>query len=74
MIKTHIHLIGKFTTPRWCVFLDDETRQIFLKTRKHIGKEVQQKHDERVRSYNSKPKTNKAHWVSLSYSVPQTHS
>ena len=35
---------------------DDDTRQILVRTKKHIGKEVQERHQKRVFSYDSKYK------------------
>ena len=45
--------------------------KILVKTRKHIGKEVHQRHQERAISYHSKYKINKSNWVCISYSDPQ---
>ena len=54
-----IRFCESITADVWYLY-DDEARQILVKTRKHIGKEVQQRHQERVIPYNSKCKTNKA--------------
>ena len=56
------------------LFDNEMMTQILVKTRKHTGKEVHQRHQEKAISYNSNYKTNKAHSVYISYSDPQTHS
>ena len=50
---------------------NDQARQILVKIRKHIGKEVQQRHQERAILYNSKCEVNKAHWLCLRYGAPK---
>ena len=56
------------------LFDNEMMTQILVKTRKHIGKEVHQRHQERATSYNSNYKINKANCVCISYSDPQTQS
>ena len=48
------------------LFDDDMMRQILVKTRKHIGKKVHQRHQKRATSYDSNYKINKAHWACIS--------
>ena len=56
------------------LFNDEMIRQILVKTRKHIGRQVHQRHQEGVISSDSNYKISKAHWVCISYSDPHTHS
>ena len=56
------------------LFDNEMMTQILVKTRKHIGKEVHQRHQEKATSYNSNYKINKANCVCISYSDPQTQS
>ena len=53
---------------------DDEMRQILVKTRERIEKELHQKYQEIVTSYNSNYKIGKSHRVRRSYSGPKTCS
>ena len=54
------------------LFNNEMMIQILVKTRKHIGKEVHQKHQERATSSNSNYKIKKAHWVCMSYMTPKS--
>ena len=49
-------------------------RQNLVKKRKHGGKKVCQRHQEKVISYDSNCKIKGAHWACISYSDPQTNS
>ena len=51
----------------------DMMRQVLVKNRKHIGKEVRQRDQEKTISYDFNCKTNKAHWACISCSDLQTH-
>ena len=50
------------------LFNDEMMRQILVKMRKHIEKEVPQRYQERATLYDSNCKINKAHWACISYS------
>ena len=56
------------------LFDGEMMRQILVKKRKHRGKEVCRKHQEKAISYDSNCKINTAHWAYISYNDPQTHS